>query len=89
MPLTHFFRKSAGPGFDVLVLICVFEKNHFVYQRLSVAIQCMLKLLKGISVPNRQNKVRLIFGKNELGAFSESLRPPLSIAGPIMDFAGL
>ena len=22
MPLTSFFRKSAGPGFDVLVLIC-------------------------------------------------------------------
>ena len=22
MPLTHFFRKSAGPGFDVMVLIC-------------------------------------------------------------------
>ena len=22
MSLTHFFRKSAGPGFDILVLIC-------------------------------------------------------------------
>ena len=42
-----------------------------------------------ISAPNRQNKVRLIFGKNELGAFSESLRPPQSIAGSIMTLAGL
>ena len=31
---------------------------------------------KNISVPKSQNTVRLIFGKNELGAFSESLRPP-------------
>ena len=23
MPLTHFVRKSAGPGFDVLVLMCI------------------------------------------------------------------
>ena len=37
-----------------------------------------------ISVPNRQNTVQLIFGKNELGGFSESLRPPLSIARSIM-----
>ena len=42
-----------------------------------------------ISVPNRQNTVRLIFRKNELGAFSETLRPPLSIAGSIMTLAGL
>ena len=42
-----------------------------------------------MSVPNRQNTVRLIFGKNELGAFSESLRPPLFIAGSIMTLAGL
>ena len=44
---------------------------------------------ENISVPNRQNTVQLIFGKNELGAFSESLRPPLSIAGSIMILAGL
>ena len=37
-----------------------------------------------ISVPNRQNTARLIFGKNELRAFSESLRPPVSIARSIM-----
>ena len=42
-----------------------------------------------ISVPNRQNTVRLIFEKNELGAFSDSLRPPLSIAGSFMTLAGL
>ena len=42
-----------------------------------------------ISVPKRQNGLLLIFGKIELGAFSESLRPPLSIAGPIMTLAGL
>ena len=42
-----------------------------------------------ISVPNRQNTVQLIFGKNELGGFSESLRPPLYIAGSIMTLAGL
>ena len=46
-------------------------------------------LMRVISVPNRQNKVRLIFRKNELGAFSESLRPPQSIAGSIMTLAGL
>ena len=41
------------------------------------------------SVPKRQNPVRLIFGKNELGAFLESLRPPLSIACPTMAMANL
>ena len=46
-------------------------------------------MLEFISVPNRQNTVQLIFGKNELGAFSESLRPPLSIACPTMAMAGL
>ena len=25
MPLTHFFQKSAGPGFDILVLICWYK----------------------------------------------------------------
>ena len=43
----------------------------------------------GISVPKRQNQVRLIFGKNELGASLESLRPPLSIACPTMAMANL
>ena len=42
-----------------------------------------------ISVPKRQNPVRLIFGKNELGAFWESLRPPLSIACPNVAIANL
>ena len=42
-----------------------------------------------ISAPNRQNTVRLIFEKNELGAFLERLRPPLSIAGSFMTLAGL
>ena len=42
-----------------------------------------------ISAPNRQNTVPLIFKKNELGAFLECLRPPLSIAGSIMTLAGL
>ena len=42
-----------------------------------------------ISVPNRQNTVRLIFEKIELGAFLERLGPPLSIAGSIMTLAGL
>ena len=42
-----------------------------------------------ISVPKRQNPVRLIFEKIELGAFLECWRPPLSIAGPIMAFEGL
>ena len=41
------------------------------------------------SVPKRQNGLSLIFEKIELGAFSESLRPSLSIAGPIMTLAGL
>ena len=42
-----------------------------------------------ISAPNWQNTVRLIFGKNELGAFSESLRPPLAIACPTITMANL
>ena len=41
------------------------------------------------SVPKRHNGLSLIFGKIELGAFSESLRPPQSIAGSIMTLAGL
>ena len=42
-----------------------------------------------ISVPKRQNPVWLIFGKNELEAFLESLRPILSIAYPTMAIANL
>ena len=30
MPLTHFFRKSTGPGFDVLVLLCVAKTKNMV-----------------------------------------------------------
>ena len=37
-----------------------------------------------ISVPKSQNTVRVIVGKNELGAFSKSLRHPLPIAWPFM-----
>ena len=58
-------------------------------QRHLCVIRAPLGLLACTSVPNRQNTVRLIFGKNELGAFSESLRPPPSIAGSIMTLAGL
>ena len=42
-----------------------------------------------ISVPKHQNPVRLIFGKNELEAFLESLRPPLSIACHTMAMVNL
>ena len=42
-----------------------------------------------ISVPKRQNLVRLIFGKNELGAFLESLRHPLPTSCPTMAMANL
>ena len=42
-----------------------------------------------ISVAKRQNPFPLILVKNELGAVSESLGPPLSISHPIMTIAGL
>ena len=42
-----------------------------------------------ISVPDRQNSFPLVLVKNELGAFSESLGPPLSRSYPIMAIAGL
>ena len=41
------------------------------------------------SAPKRQNPFPLILVKNELGAVSESLGPPLSISHPIMTIAGL
>ena len=42
-----------------------------------------------ISVPKRQNPVQLIFGKNELEAFLESLKPPPSIVYPTMAMTNL
>ena len=61
----------------------------FISQK-NVASPVTLQFLgRIISVPKRQNPVRLIFGKNELGAFLESLRPPLSIAFPNMAIANL
>ena len=42
-----------------------------------------------ITVANRPNPFSLILVKNELGAFSESLGPPLSRPYPIMTVAGL
>ena len=40
--------------------------------------------MKGTSAPNRQNMVRLIFEKNELGAFLESLSgQPVSDKGRV------
>ena len=42
-----------------------------------------------ISVAKRQNPFPLILVKNELGAVSESLGPPLSRPYPIMTIAGL
>ena len=46
-------------------------------------------LAVAISVAKRQNPFPLILVKNELGAVSESLGPPLSISHPIMTIAGL
>ena len=45
--------------------------------------------IKDKSVPKRQNPFPLVLVKNELGAVSESLGPPLSRPYPIMTIAGL
>ena len=64
--------------------------HHIADSRIKIKIFVIpTSIRQYISVPKCQNTVRLIFGKNELGAVSESLRPPLSIAGPIMTLAGL
>ena len=66
---------------------CLIKIIHF--PKRYVTLHYNLNHYMGISASNRQNMVRLIFGKNELGAFSESLRPPLFIAVSIMTLAGL
>ena len=48
MPLNHFFRKSAGPGFDVLVLIF-----YYILLHVAVSYQCVLLLL----LPNEIKKL--------------------------------
>ena len=64
-----------------------FGSDHFWFESLIFAI--LWVSVNVISVPKRQNPVQLIFGKNELEAFLESLRPPLSIAYPTMAMTNL
>ena len=52
-------------------------------------IHGVVNLQLNISVANRQNPFSLILVKNELGAVSESLGPPLSRPCPTMTIAGL
>ena len=83
MFLFKISQKTIQVGYESLFLLCAASKKllkrcFYVRDREKV-----------ISVPKHQNPVLLIFGKNELEAFLESLRPPLSIACPTMAMASL
>ena len=66
------------------------KDNYFSSSSMSIGIEALgTAHYANISVSKHQNPVRLNFGKIELGACLESLRPPMSIAWPIMAMAGL
>ena len=70
MLLFKISQKTIQVGYESLFLLCAASKKllkrcFYVRDREKV-----------ISVPKHQNPVLLIFGKNELEAFLESLRPP-------------
>ena len=48
MPPTHFFRKSAGPGFDVLVLICYMCRCRALGNIFSGLLGCLCDWVRSI-----------------------------------------
>ena len=69
--------------------ICHFDLSLYIGEKIVLLTLLLEWYCAHISAPKRKNPFLWVLVKNELGAVSESLGPPLSRPCPTMTIAGL